>query len=114
MALAIARPRIPQGSQARRIRKAALVYAGLTFFAILAGLPIYWMVITTFKPDRDLYNLQNFPLWFNQNGVTLDHLTLLFTRTRFTTWLQNTVWVSAAVVAITVVCSIPAGYALAR
>jgi multiple sugar transport system permease protein len=114
MALAIARPRIPQGSQARRVRKAALVYAGLTLFAILAGLPIYWMVITTFKPDRDLYNLQNFPLWFNQNGVTLDHLALLFNRTGFTTWLRNTVWVSLAVVAITLVVSVPAGYALAR
>ena len=39
------------------------------------------MVITTFKPDHDLYNLQNFPLWFNQHGVTLDHLTLLFNKT---------------------------------
>src|ERR687884_1051847 len=108
MALAIARPRIPQGSQARRIRKAALVYAGLTFFAVLAGLPIYWMVITTFKPDRDLYNLQNFPLWFNQNGITFDHLGLLFNRTSFNTWIKNTIVVCAAVVAITLAVSVPA------
>src|ERR687884_1189695 len=108
MALAIARPRIPQGSQARRIRKAALVYAGLTFFAILAGLPIYWMIITTFKPDRDLYNLQNFPLWFNQNGITLDHLSLLFNRTGFNTWLKNTAVVCAAVMGITLAVSVPA------
>jgi multiple sugar transport system permease protein len=98
----------------RRVRKVALVYAGLTFFAVLAGLPIYWMVITTFKPDRDLYNLQNVPLWFNQNGVTFDHLALLFTKTGFTTWLKNTVWVAAAVVAITLALAVPAGYALAR
>ena len=57
-----------------------LVYGGLTFYAVLAGLPIYWMIITTFKPDRDLYNLQNFPLWFNQNGVTFDHLACCSTR----------------------------------
>ena len=98
----------------RHLRKYVVVYGGLTFYAVLAGLPIYWMVITTFKPDRDLYNLQNFPLWFNQNGVTLDHLALLFNKTRFTTWLTNTLWVSAAVVAITLVLSLPAGYALAR
>jgi len=56
-----------------KFRKMLVVYGGLTFYAILAGLPIYWMVITTFKPDRDLYNLQNFPLWFNANGITFDN-----------------------------------------
>src|SRR5437762_6038853 len=114
MAVALAAPSVRRPIRWKRVRKAALVYAGLTFFAFLAGLPIYWMIITTFKPDRDLYNLQNFPLWFNQNGVTLDHLSLLFTKTHFFTWLTNTVWVSAAVVLITLVLSLPAGYALAR
>ena len=98
----------------RTVRKRAPVYAGLLFYAILAGLPIYWMVITTFKPDRDLYNLQNFPLWFNQNGVTLAHLELLFNRTGFNTWLKSTLWVSLAVVAITLLVSVPAGSARAR
>jgi multiple sugar transport system permease protein len=98
----------------RRVRKLLLVYGGLTFYAVLAGLPIYWMIITTFKPDRDLYNLQSFPLWFNQNGVTMDHVNLLFNRTQFGTWLRNTFWVSLAVVAITLAVSVPAGYALAR
>ena len=108
---------VRQPSRPRRwpkIRKGLIVYGGLTFYAVLAGLPIYWMIITTFKPDRDLYNLQNFPLWFNQNGITFDHLNLLFTKTLFTTWLRNTLWVSAAVVMITLVVSVPAGYALAR
>jgi multiple sugar transport system permease protein len=115
MALAVAtrRPASPP-RRFRQLRKYVVVYGGLTFYAVLAGLPIYWMLITTFKPDRDLYNLQNFPLWFNQNGVTLDHIALLFNKTRFTTWLTNTLWVAAAVVAITLVLSLPAGYALAR
>jgi multiple sugar transport system permease protein len=98
----------------RQARRYAVVYSGLTFYAVLAGLPIYWMIITTFKPDRDLYNLQNFPLWFNANGVTMDHLSLLFNRTGFTTWLKNTFWVSLAVVIITLAFCVPAGYALAR
>src|SRR5207302_10334749 len=98
MAVALAASSVRRPISWKRVRKAALVYAGLTFYAVLAGLPIYWMVITTFKPDRDLYNLQNFPLWFNQNGVTLDHLALLFNKTGFTTWLKNTLWVAAGVV----------------
>jgi len=114
MAATVATPWVSRATRARHIRKAVLVYAGLTFYAVLAGLPIYWMVITTFKPDRDLYNLQNFPLWFNQNGVTLDHLALLFNKTGFNTWLKNTVWVALGVVAVTLAVSVPAGYALAR
>src|SRR5215210_221707 len=114
MATLVANPPLRSPSRARQVRKGLLVYGGLTFYAVLAGLPIYWMVITTFKPDRDLYNLQNFPLWFNQNGVTLDHLALLFNKTGFNTWLKNTVWVSLSVVAITLAVSVPAGYALAR
>src|SRR5947209_11603871 len=111
---AVASRPINRHTRLRYARKVLPVYAGLLFFAIVAGLPIYWMIITTFKPDRDLYNLQNFPLWFNQNGITLDHLNLLFTKTHFFTWLTNTMWVSAAVVLITLVLSLPAGYALAR
>jgi multiple sugar transport system permease protein len=113
-AVTVSHPAVPRTSLARLIRKRAPIYAGLTFYAILAGLPIYWMVITTFKPDQDLYNLQNFPLFFNRNGVTMDHLTLLFQRTQFVTWTKNTAIVSAGVVAITLAAAIPAGYALAR
>jgi multiple sugar transport system permease protein len=114
MAATLAAPLASRPRRARHVRKAILVYGGLTFYAVLAGLPIYWMVITTFKPDRDLYNLQNFPLWFNQYGVTLDHLALLFNKTGFNTWLKNTVWVALGVVAVTLAVSVPAGYALAR
>jgi multiple sugar transport system permease protein len=94
-------------------RKHVVVYAGLTFYAVLAGLPVYWMLVTTFKADRDLYNLQNFPLWFNQ-APTLDHLNLLFNKTGFTHWLANTLIVAVSVVVITLVVAVPAGYALAR
>jgi multiple sugar transport system permease protein len=97
----------------KRLRKNILVYAGLTFFAVLAGLPVYWMFITTFKADRDLYNLKNFPLWFNQ-APTLDHLDLLFHKTGFDHWLVNTLIVSISVVLITWIVAVPAGYALAR
>jgi multiple sugar transport system permease protein len=110
----VLQPTIHRPSRMRLVRKRAPIYAGLTFYAILAGLPIYWMIITTFKPDQDLYNLQNFPLFFNRNGVTMDHLTLLFQRTQFVTWTKNTAIVSAGVVAITLAAAIPAGYALAR
>src|SRR5919205_2172691 len=109
MAVAIATRQPSRPSRARSIRKKALVYAGLTFYAVLAGLPVYWMLITTFKPDQDLYNLNAFPLFFNEHGITFDHLRLLFTRTGFTTWIRNTFLVASAVVVITLLVSVPAG-----
>src|SRR5215212_7518868 len=113
-AVTMSRPLISRSTRMRTIRRRVPIYAGLTFYAILAGLPIYWMIITTFKPDQDLYNLQNFPLFFNRNGVTMEHLRFLFVRTSFMTWAWNTAIVSAGVVAITMLVSVPAGYALAR
>ena len=53
------------------LRKRVLVYAGLCFYAFIAGLPVYWMLITSFKPDQDLYNLRNFPLFFNELRLDL-------------------------------------------
>src|ERR671939_396521 len=110
-AVTLVRPAVRRTSRMRLVRKRAPIYAGLTFYAILAGLPIYWMIITTFKPDQDLYNLQNFPLFFNKGGVTMAHLTFLFQRTSFGTWAWNTAVVSFWVVAITLAVAIPAGYA---
>jgi len=103
-----------QARSYRKLRKNVLVYAGLCFYALIAGLPVYWMLITTFKPNPDLYNLKAFPLFFNEHGVTLEHVALLFNRTKFTTWAGNTLIVSLSVVLITLVFAVPAGYALAR
>lgn len=112
VATAAYQPRKP--SPFRDLKKRVIVYAGLTLYAVIAGLPVYWMAITTFKPNADLYNLKAFPLFFNEHGITFDHLNLLFNRTGFNTWLANTLIVSLSVVAITLAVCLPAGYALAR
>jgi multiple sugar transport system permease protein len=85
----------------------------LTVSVVLLAFPFYWMLIATFKQNIDLYNVQNNPFVFNLKP-TLDHLHLLFTETRYMRWLGNTAFVGALVVAITLLLSIPAAYALAR
>jgi len=42
-------------------RRHLLVYAGLTPFVIMAVFPLYWMLITAFKQDPDLYRMENIP-----------------------------------------------------
>jgi multiple sugar transport system permease protein len=85
----------------------------LAVFVVLLAFPFYWMVIATFKQNLDLYNAQANPFIFNLKP-TLDNLRLLFYETRYVRWLGNTALVGALVVAITLLLSIPAAYALAR
>jgi multiple sugar transport system permease protein len=90
------------------------VILAFTAFAIF---PFYWMLITAFKQNSDLYvgasNTAHNPFIFNQ-APTLIHLRILFQNTLFPTWLFNTLWVGAIVVIITLVLAVPAAYSLAR
>jgi len=72
---------------------------GFTAFAIF---PFYWMLITAFKQNADLYvgasNTAHNPFVFNR-PPTLEHLQILFNNTLYLTWLFNTLWVGGLVVA---------------
>ncbi len=83
-------------------------------FAIVLAFPFYWMLWTAFKTDGDLYNVENIPFSFTQGSPTSRNFTFLFTDTQYLDWLENTAFVGAIVVVITLVFSLPAGYALAR
>jgi multiple sugar transport system permease protein len=85
----------------------------LAFFVILAAFPFYWMLITAFKPNSDLYNVTNIPFWFNE-WPTLEHVKYLFQETLFATWLWNSLLIGVCTVVITLLTAVPAGYALAR
>ena len=82
-------------------------------FAVVLAFPFYVMLITTFKTNNDLYDTDNNPLIFN-DPPTLRNLEFLFSETQYLRWLGNTTLVALAVVLITLVFAVPAGYALAR
>jgi multiple sugar transport system permease protein len=98
---------------ARRIAGTSSFYSAVVLLVLFAAFPFYWMLITTFKQDGDLYNLQSIPYWFNESP-TMEHIDYLFTDTLFLRWLGNTALIGVCVVAITLVVSLPAGYSLAR
>jgi multiple sugar transport system permease protein len=100
----------------RWIRKLAAEGAFISTLAgvlVFAAFPFYWMIITTFKRDSDLYDLEANPFWFNQ-PPTLDHIKLLFTQTSFVHWVENSLVIGVVVVGITLLTAVPAGYSLAR
>ncbi len=100
-------------SLVRGVREQGPAYLIVGPLAMLLAFPFYVMVITAFKQQRDFYDLQHTPYWFHKHP-TLDNARFLFNETPYTHWLRNTVLVGLAVVAITLVIAVPAGYALAR
>lgn len=97
----------------RRLRADYGPYLPLAPYLFVVLFPFYWMVITAFKRDSDLYNLTTAPFGFKE-PPTLAHVKLLLQGTLFVTWLQNSLVIGALVVLITLVLALPAAYALAR
>jgi multiple sugar transport system permease protein len=105
-------------------RQKGLTYLVVGPFAIVLAFPFYFALITTFKTNLDLANVENSPYVYNDvqgefhwdfwNFATTQHLTFLFEDTNYPRWLLNTLLVGLAVVAITLLFAMPAGYALAR
>lgn len=87
------------------------IYLPLALFALFLLWPFYWMVVTAFKPDVELYSRGN-PLLIRQ--PTLDHFNELFRRTAFLLWARNSFLVAMISTAIALLMGVPAGYALAR
>src|SRR5881628_1557803 len=97
----------------RRLRRNLLIYAGLAPFVVVAVFPVFWMAITAFKEEADLYRMDLVPFWFH-SAPTLKNFRILFTQSYFPVWFVNTMLLSICLVTITLVTAVPAAYALAR
>ena len=97
-------------------RRWVFFYLPLAGFLIWLLFPFYWMLITTFRPDGELYRPWSAPNYtpFWTNNPTLEHIEFLFRETLFATWLWNTMLIALASTAISLVCGVFAGYALSR
>src|SRR5689334_2443814 len=99
-----------------RWKRWVFFYIPLGVFVFLLLFPFYWMVVTTFRPDSELYrpwNSPNYaPLWTTH--PTLTHIQYLLEETLFGTWMLNTLLISLAATAISLFCGLLAGYALSR
>src|SRR5262245_5434843 len=88
----------------------------LTVFVVGTLFPFYWMLVTAFRPDSELYRpwraVNNTPFWTTQ--PTLEHVIYLFKHTMFGTWLYNTMFIAVISTLISIFCGLLAGYALSR
>ncbi len=93
-------------------RRLMTLYLPLSLASILLLFPFYWMLITSLKTNSELIDLNGLPFWVFQ--PTLDHYRYLFAETGFLRWTLNTLTISVVATAISLVCSVLGGYALAR
>jgi len=94
---------------AGRVRR---LYIPLAVFVVLMLFPFYWMLITSIKPNRELYSQKVMPLIVYQ--PTLKHYIDLLTETNFLTWTYNTMLVAVVTTVVSVVLGTMIAYPLAR
>jgi len=97
----------------RRAPVSVFRWVVMSVFAIVCAFPFAWGAFTMFKSNNDLYTVGHVPFFYN-SPPTLDNVKVLFTETSFTTFVMNSLEIGVIVVAITLVISVPAAYAIAR
>jgi len=96
----------------RTLKRIFGLYLPLAAFLFFALFPFYWMLISSFKSNPELYNLKANRLWIK--SPTLEQFQELFKRTAILQWLWNSFFVSFLASLISMTLGIMAGYALAR
>jgi multiple sugar transport system permease protein len=106
---------VAKGRSRVKDRRWALIaaYACLIVFVIFFLFPPFYMLLTSLKTNKEIAALATNP-WIIEMGVTVEHYVHLLTETAFPTYFLNTAIVTLCVVAITMVFSVLAAYALSR
>jgi multiple sugar transport system permease protein len=88
-----------------------LFYAVLIGVAVIMALPFYWMLVTSFKPNEDIFRD---PIEWIPMRVTLEHYIKAFTLVPFERYFLNSFAMGAMGVAANLFLGSLAGYAFAR
>jgi multiple sugar transport system permease protein len=92
--------------------RAVTLYLPLGFFLVLMLFPFYWMLVTSLKPNQELYNARVMPMVVY--SPTLQHYVGLLTETSFLQWTFNTLLVATVSTVVSLVLGAMAAYPLAR
>ncbi len=84
---------------------------GLTLGAVFAGFPVLWMLLSSIKPNTEIFQ---YPPTFLPEVFTLDAYVGILTNPEKLRFFLNSYTVALTVVALTLFAGIMAGYALSR
>jgi multiple sugar transport system permease protein len=84
----------------------------LAFHLVFVLAPIYWMLVTSLKTDKEIVNVNNITYW--PMKVTFNNYLRLFDTLQFGVYLRNSVYFAVVSSVFVVIISIFGGYSLAR
>ena len=94
-------------------RRIFTLYLPLFVFVFVLLFPFYWMTITTFKPNEELYNYKQYnPFWVS--SPTLQNVKKLLFDTDYPHWLVTTMGIAIGATVLSIFCSVLAAYAIQR
>lgn len=99
-----------QSSPRRSLRQALIYLLVIVTIAVLL-FPLYWMFVTSVRPDNSLLT---FPPKFLPTDGSFAAYTRVLTKTHIFRWFLNSTIVTAATIAVAVPVSSLAGYAISR
>ena len=96
-----------------RARRVVMLWVPLGCFLLILLFPFYWMAVTSFKPDGELYDFaQHNPFWIT--SPTLSHIRKLLFETAYPHWLWTTMLVAVGATTLSLFSSTLAAYAIQR
>lgn len=84
----------------------------LAFYLLLVLLPIYWMLVTSFKVNSEIINTQLITYWPQE--PTVANYVGLFGTMNYGAYIKNSLIVTLATAVVVTILSIYGGYGLAR
>ncbi|MDQ4052267.1 MAG: carbohydrate ABC transporter permease [Actinomycetota bacterium] len=104
--------RAPAGSRAPRRRAAkAGVFLGLVLGALFAGFPVFWMLVSSFKANSEIFS---YPPEIVTDNFSFDAYSAILNDPVKVRFFINSYVVSLSVTAVTLVVAILAAYAFSR
>ena len=95
----------------RHIVERTTVYGGAAILAFVCGFPLFWMALTSIKPDREIITATP-RMW-----TSLPHLDAyrrLFDQTKFDTYFFNSIYVAGGSTLMTILVAVLAAYGITR
>lgn len=104
-----------RGGEGRHRGRAWLIMALRIVLCLVFGLPLVFMIVSSFKPDLQIFgDLGSVSAFLPVGDLTLDNYSGVFNRVPFAQFLLNSIIISVATVALGLLVNSMAAFALSR
>lgn len=95
----------------RHLAGKTMIYLLLVFFAVLFTLPFYWSILTSFRPNEDIFSEG---IHLLMTSFTVEHYKKAFEAMPFLRYSINTLLITVIIIATNLIFCSLAGYAFAK